>query len=193
MIYEAIPKKTIDQWLFYEDCKGGLDIRNEYTDLRCQECMKIDEFKALDLGVSINFQPKLGSLDIVGTPDDWCCISKRMYDLIIDNKIIGLNFHNIISLGNCYVVAPNIFIPTNEDIAGYRITKLCSKCNRPFERVGPATADGMKVCPDNELKIYTSSVPNESIKSRSFPLLMTKSVFDIFKKARFKGIEYECY
>lgn len=189
MIYVLSPEDdSSDSWLFFEDdAKGRLVVREEYRDLRCRACGKIDEEIALQRGISPRFAIR-SRRDVIATGDDRICVSSRFRDLIASHAFEGLDFIPIPE-SDRFLLIPVCLVKTDELRAGFENHQKCSVCERFGERIIGPMIDGMEI-PDSSKTFFSSAIANENVKVSYRPLFSSEAIVSALKAAKVSGIDY---
>jgi len=189
MIYQLSPKDSrSDSWLFFEDdAKGKLVIREEYRDLRCRACGKIDEETALLRGISPRFAIR-SRRDFIATCDDRICVSSRFCELIASHEFEGLDFFPLPE-SDLILLIPVCLVQTDELRAGFENHHKCLVCDRFRERTIGPMIDGMEI-PDSSNTFFSSAIANENVKVSYRPLFSSEAIVSALKAAKVSGIDY---
>jgi hypothetical protein len=174
-------------WLFWVDDRAArLRARQQYLDLVCPGCGKLDELGAIERGLPSEFAVK-GSRDIVGTADGFLLASVRARKVIEAASMIGCSFRPLLGDDKYQLILPTRFAPTDASRAGVRfIDPRCSVCNRYREVVGGFIPEGMEV-PQERYAIFAPEVWSESILGRRQILMATEEAGREIKRAKLRG------
>ncbi len=189
MIYAIEPDGSLRyEWLFFEDDENGrLVVREEYGDLVCPACGKIDEAAALARGIGDGFRCRTDR-DLVATSEDWLCASARFREFVEASRLEGLGFVPV-PHSDYHVVQPTTLVETDETAAGFENHRLCGTCGRYSERVAGPLLAGMQL-PESHSVFFGSSIANENVKVAYRPCFAHEDVIDLLKSRDFDGIDF---
>ena len=189
MFYLIEPDDELsDNWLFFEeDLNGVLVVREEYRDLVCQSCGKIDENIAISRGLSSHFIVETNS-DIVATSEDWICVSARFCDEIMKLKFGGLRFIPLADSKHS-IVMPELLVETDETRAGFENHNQCTSCGRFGERIIGPFIQGMRL-PASDSTFFASSIANENVKVSYYRFFASELMVEAIRKLEFAGIDF---
>ncbi|GBD36348.1 hypothetical protein HRbin36_01471 [bacterium HR36] len=90
--YWLVLKDLNNRILYNESLESGVVLRPRYAGMRCPSCRKLDEIAAITLnGVDPDVRIRAKS-DYLSTADEFICLSKRAYEIVIDHEICGWTF-----------------------------------------------------------------------------------------------------
>lgn len=184
MMYEFCAEDSVEEWLFFqENDTGTLVPRNEYRDLQCARCEKLDEFKSLKRGLQgVSFDTEY---DVVLTGEDWLCVSSRFVDVYKRVGAVGLEFIPIPN-GFSAVVCTNK-VAIDIEIAGFEELRKCSVCGRFQERiVGPLAVSFGQMQKDNSF--FVADVENENVRAVHQRIFVQSHLSRAFQDANLTGM-----
>lgn len=189
MIYMIEPDDELsDNWLFFEDDPNGiLVVREEYRDLVCQSCGKIDENIAISRGPSSNFIVQTNS-DIIATSEDWICVSARFCEQINNLEFGGLRFVSLAD-SKFSIVMPELLVETDETKAGFENHNQCASCGRFGERIIGPFIEGMRL-PTSNSTFFASSIANENVKVSYYRFFASELMVEAIRRLEFAGIDF---
>ena len=121
-----------------ENPAGRLVVMDEYQDLICPKCGKINEKIALARGIQAGVvvkskRPFLGSYDFFYLVDER---GKQVFSTVVPDQI---DYYKIPS-SNFYVASAKVWLEPEESNPGVEFARRrCKQCNRPGEVVWPRT------------------------------------------------------
>lgn len=174
--------------LFTDSPEGASVLRPMYRHLACPGCGRVDELKAIDVGIDPQFRVR-STRDMVGTGDLFHCFSQRLRDVLDQAGVSGIRYMPT-GRGDWYVVRPVAEAPTDEARAEVRrIGDPCSRCGRVVETV-PFPWIGAMTLPDDPRVICTPSMWTEKTRARMCDLLVSDLVLDLMRKSKVSGVEW---
>jgi hypothetical protein len=175
-------------WLLYElpPAPAPLRVRNEYQDLVCGQCGKLDEYVALKRHVSPRFRIRMRT-DWTASADEIYCVSRRIVDLIRVNKISGVEFFKLPSQTDRFVMMPSLFVPVDLSHTEMKFFGQCPQCRRYRETTGWPGLTEMQI-PRDPLAIFSPDVRLESVCGMRMLFVTSERVRTIFEAARISGV-----
>lgn len=176
------------EWLFFRESDSGrLEPRPLYRQLVCASCGKVDEGRALDLGVDTSFVT--GSrLDWFRTADDQVCVSERFKMVFEASGFEGLRFVPT-SAPHCFVAVCTMLVDVDPALAGFKEKGHCGECGRPAERYEGPFVDGLAV-PANAGAFFAAKTTNENARASYRPIFVFESTVKALRAANLTGINY---
>ena len=181
-------------WLFTE-YSTRLERRicrlKEHEQLRCPKCGKIDEFKALRMGVS----PKVkvaAKMDVVGTREDWTLVSERFKRLVEKHKIKGADFAPLPGSPGYYAYIPTLLVPVDQKLLekeGMSFEGKCGTCGRYREISGGWPTRRCMRIPDGELFLFDTDTMSECTLGRRTNICTSETVQKIFENNGITGVD----
>jgi len=178
-----------NNWLFYTDSLSeGVLLRTKYKKLKCQKCKKIDELKALKLGLENDIKLRCKN-DIFLTDDGFVCVNQKVKSLLERLKV-----------SNCkFVTIPNekryvILLPTRETTSNLKKGEMkflleCKKCGRFQETLFLPSLLSLKL-PNKELILIHPDILFESSRGREYWFLLSEDLVNKFKGEKISGVEF---
>lgn len=134
--YMLIPQDVRQsRYLFFDVDLGGAKLREPYSDLRCEQCGKIDELTALRRGISdsVVFPKKMP--DFFPSSEGIEIVSSGMRSLLESASNIEIWYFPFPSDDRFFVAVPKEMIPVGKGNKAFRTEGVCGKCNRVKECV----------------------------------------------------------
>lgn len=178
----------LDRYAFFtDDARGRRVARVMYAHLACPSCGKVDEDKALALGLDPAFVVS-SKRDWVSTADDQICVSRRFADFVQSSGFGGLRFIETSGSEHLLAVCTRRVV-SDPALVGFVEKGRCPNCQRATERFkGPFMA-GL-AAPADEATFFAADVPNENHAAAYRPIFASGPVVKALKAGKFKGIDY---
>lgn len=179
----------LQRWVFWDDSHpdGRLRVRDEFADLVCGGCGKVDELAALGRA-PLPGGPLNSKRDILLSGDDFFLVSDRASKRLVAANVCGVEFVPI-ARATYAVVKPAVVVQTDPQLAGFeRHGGACIRCGRPKELcVGPLVRS--LSIPENPLCLFTSVTWSESVRGRRARIFVTAECATVLKALGLDGLQ----
>lgn len=133
--YALYPHDTVNEtFVLRHICDGKLVVRQEYSDLVCSTCKKVDEKAALERGIQPNVVVT-SKRPFLGSSDDFYLVNeagKQIFSHLLPDE---LNYY-LIPSSRFFVVTAKLWHLPMPIERGYRfVNRACQRCGRPKEVV----------------------------------------------------------
>ncbi|MCS7017373.1 MAG: hypothetical protein NZM42_14820 [Gemmatales bacterium] len=189
--YWLVPKdQRHNNWILYTDSlESGVVLRPRYAGMECPRCRKLDETTAIKLkGIDPDVRIR-AKTDYLITDDGFICVSRRAYEVIVDNEIGGWNVVPLPGDDRYMLALPERELVTDMQKVGMKFHVKCLQCSRYRETCGFPLLQSMQL-PESPKIVCCSEVWLENIRGRRFWFLVHEEIVKIFKTHRLTGLEY---
>jgi len=108
---------------------GKLEVRPEYQQLCCPVCKKIEERKALSLGLPNDVHIKLKT-DLFSSNESLYIVSARLRSLLERIEPVEMSFFPFPDDERYYAALPNVVYPAVQGDPAFRMFRQCAQCGR---------------------------------------------------------------
>lgn len=176
-----------NNYIFWKDTTKR-EIRATYEHLVCNKCHKLDEEKALKLGIESDVKIRSRD-DCVATSDGMICVTERFREVLKEHGVTGLSYIPLPD-GKYYIVQPERWLHIDVDKAGFKyMGKPCPICGR-YRSINHHPSRDSYATPDEDDVIFAPDVYLEDIIARQLWLLVSAKVKKNMKDAGITGIDY---
>lgn len=210
--YEVYPADNrVNVWVLgYDDADTGHNLFNEYVDLICPNCGKVDERAAIERFIhpAVRVTSKSDSKrDLIGTEDGFLLVSRRFEELMARQAIRGLQMTPLPGDDRFFLAVP-IRVPTDFDRAGLEIhgpdggtpyrtpgerletpDHRCIVCGRHYELCLQPMLRAMEL-PSDPLTLFTSEVRFEKQYGEMTLLFASEHARAILDESGLKGLDF---
>lgn len=209
-IIEPVDNCTNIWVLGYDDPVLGHRLFDEYLDLICANCGKVDETAAVRRGVNSFVRVRShrdAKRDFIGTEDGFFLVSQRFKSVVSDARITGLEMINIPG-DRRFLLALPTRVATNFASAGlevhpaYGITPFrtsgsrletpdhrCTVCGRHYELCFQPAIAAMRIPPD-PFEVFSPDIRMEKQYGEQMLMYISEPIRQILDGAGLNGLEY---
>lgn len=167
-----------------------LQARQTYEALQCGVCWKIDEEQAFQLPIEEDVRMS-SRRNFIGTEDNQICMDRRMMQSLVDGNVTGLRYLFLPADERFVLVLPEVFVPTDRVIAGFKYDgPECPECGR-HEGVYIQPSLASMTLPDDPDVVFSSDVWLENRLGRSTLLMAGEKTIALLKKNKITGIFFD--
>ena len=175
-----------DNWIFRHANDVGVTLNEDYADLRCPKCKKIDELKALKRGLG-ECQIRERKADFFASHEGMSCVSLEFKQCLEAAGVRGLEYYaapNAIGR-SVFVIVPTLRVKAKK--SAFKFGKKCPACRR-FKTVYGAPSTEQIELPQSAMTILTTDVSPEKEAGLMFQLMTGEDVVKLLKDAGLKGV-----
>lgn len=175
-------------YVFFDfDRRYGLKIREQYLDLRCKECGKINEVEALERGIPAAIVISKKMPDFFSSSEGIKIVSRETRLVLDSINHVNIRYYPFPSDPKFFFALPENLIPVTTDNAAFRTEGYCSRC----KRVGSCTLGPELYLLPADFVIGAFLFECETNVT---PLwLACEHVVISLKRAKLKGLEFHPY
>jgi hypothetical protein len=178
-----------NNWIFSNETPNeGRKLRNRYLHLACPQCGKIDELKALRLGIDDDVRIR-SRFDYFDSSDNVIIASQPFKDLV---EVMGNPDCEFIPLpgdSRYFICLVHTILPCEPNPPGMRFYDQCSECGRFLDTTGGPMLTSLKL-PQTPFLLSHPDVQHECRFGRKWFNLASETFIKAFKKSKLKGIDF---
>jgi|GEM_PF-6566663 len=172
---------------FYVPSHGGkIEVRPQYEHLRCSTCKKLDERRALSLGLASDIRIRLKT-DFFGANDQISIISTRLRDLFRDIPGSDISFFELPGAEQYCVAMPNIVYHAKPGDPAFRMARPCAQCGRWREVVWGTMPPPM----DRECQVGMFQLENRTGMMPTWVVAESVAILLQKQKPKLKGLLFD--